>query len=171
MRLRMQRTGVVLAVALGASGFVDSRTASADPGSDPVCIEPGRYRSAPEMVTDLQNGNRLWQRRVAVRLSQPEAARYCADLVVGGVRGFHLPSPEELGSLRFKAGGLFGGHKHYCVPSIDQDAFPETPAAEFWTSRTSADGTGWYVGFDDGRVHKDVQTDALWVRCVLSPAS
>jgi hypothetical protein len=156
-------------MALVASGLGDSRAASADPGGDPLCIEAGRYHAAPEMVTDLQNGNRLWQRRVSARLSQPDAARYCADLVVAGMRGFHLPSVEELGSLRYQAGGLFGGHRHFCVPSIDQDAFPETPAAEFWTSRTAGDGTGWYVGFDDGRVHKDVQSDPLWVRCVLTP--
>jgi hypothetical protein len=133
---------------------------------DPLCVEPGRYRAQPEVVIDLHNDDRMWQRRVSERLPHAEAQRYCADLVLDGVRGFRLPTPDELSSLRYKPGGLFGGHRHYCVPSIDQAAFPETPAAEFWTSRVNPDGTAWYVGFDDGRSHRDDASDPLWVRCV-----
>jgi hypothetical protein len=129
-------------------------------------VEVGRYEVTAEVVLDRQHEGRYWQRRVSERLPQREAARYCEQLSVGGFGGFRLPTPEELRSLRYKPGGLFGGHRHYCVPSIDQAAFPETPAAEFWTSRVAPDGTGWYVGFDDGRSHRDAVTDPLWVRCV-----
>jgi hypothetical protein len=138
---------------------------------DPLCVEPGRYRAMPELVVDLQHQDRVWQRRVSERMSQPDAVRYCANLSVGGMRGFRLPTPDELGSLRYKPGGLFGGGRHYCVPTIDQDAFPETPAAEFWTSRVAGDGTAWYVDFSDGRRHKDVMSDSLWVRCVAPSAA
>jgi hypothetical protein len=135
---------------------------------DPLCVEPGRYRVTAELVVDTHHDGRQWQRRATMKLPHAEAQRYCADLEIEGQRGFRLPAPEELGSLRYKAGGLFGGgrSRHYCVPSIDQAAFPETPAAEFWTSRVMPDGTAYYLGFDDGRMHKDVVTDALWVRCV-----
>jgi len=155
--------------AVGLSG--PHRTASCVTGAcDPLCVEAGRYRTTPELVFDRRHEGRVWQRRASERLPHPDAARYCADLDVDGVRGFRLPTPEELGSLRYKAGGLFGGHRHHCIPSIDQEAFPETPAAEFWTSRVAGDGTAWYVGFDDGRMHRDVTSDPLWVRCVAASA-
>lgn len=174
----MARSGLAVAVVLvslgapapaGGEGAADREAAScAAAGCDPLCVEPGRYRPTEEVVVDTRAGGRVWQRRVSERLPHPEAARYCAGLVLEGRRGFRLPSPEELSGLRYKPGGLFGGgsSRHYCVPSIDQAAFPETPAAEFWTARVMADGTAWYVGFDDGRSHRDVQSDPLWVRCV-----
>jgi hypothetical protein len=143
--------------------------ASASDERDPLCVDMGRYRVTRDTVTDRQTGL-VWQRRVDMRLPQPEAVRYCADLVLEGARGFRLPTAQELSGVRYKPGGLFGGGHHYCIPCIDQVAFPETPADAFWTSRTAPDGRGWYVGFDDGRAHWDVQSDPLWVRCVRGPA-
>lgn len=160
---------ILSSVGLPALGGLDPgapREASASADTDPLCVEAGRYRVLPEVVIDLHNEGRTWQRRASERLPHAEAQRYCAGLVLGGMRGFRLPTPDELNSIRYKPGGLFGGHRHYCVPSIDQAAFPETPAAEFWTSRISPDGTAWYVGFDDGRSHRDDASDPLWVRCV-----
>ena len=157
------RAGSALALAASALALAGGLGAV---DRDPLCVEVGRYQSTGEVVIDRRNSGRMWQRRVDQRLSQPEAERYCAGVVLDGLRGFRLPTPDELGSLRYKAGGLFGGGRHYCIPCLDQEAFPETPAAEFWTSGTAPDGLGWYVGFDDGRKHKDVREDALWVRCV-----
>jgi Protein of unknown function (DUF1566) len=136
---------------------------------DPLCVDVGRYKATEAIVTDTRTGL-VWQRRVDVRLPQPEAARACEGLVLDGTGGFRLPTPPELAGIRYKPGGLFGGGHPYCIPCIDQSAFPDTPADLFWTSRTEPDGTGWYVGFDDGRSHRDVQSDALWVRCVRDPA-
>jgi hypothetical protein len=135
---------------------------------DPLCVDVGRYKVTQETVIDTQSGL-SWQRRVDLRLPQPEAARSCGGLALDGVAGFRLPTPQELDGIRYKPGGLFGGGRHYCIPCIDQVAFPETPPDLFWTSRTEPDGTAWYVGFDDGRSHRDVQSDALWVRCVHDP--
>lgn len=162
------RAGFAAALIALVSAFGERgrRSAPASGERDPLCVEPGRYRVTQEVAVDQRSGGRAWQRRVDHRLPQAEAARYCAGVVLDGMGGFRLPTPEELGSLRYKPGGLFGGHRHYCVPCLDQEAFPETPAAEFWTSATSADGLGWYVGFDDGRKKKDAVDDALWVRCV-----
>ncbi len=135
---------------------------------DPLCVDAGRYTVTREIVDDTQRGHALWQRLVTERLPQPDAVRYCADLTLEGLGGWRLPSPLELNTIRYKPGGLFGGghSRHYCVPCVDQAAFPETPAALFWTSRSNADDTAWYVGFDDGRMHRDVRTEPLWVRCV-----
>ena len=85
-----------------------------------------------------------------------------------GLDGWRLPAPEELSRIRYAPGGLFGGGsgRHYCIPSIDQAAFPDTPAELFWTSCLGPDDTAWYVGFDDGRSHRDARSDELWVRCV-----
>jgi hypothetical protein len=152
-----------------ASAVEGAVAAECIPGAcDPLCIDPGRYTVTPEIVSDGQTGHTLWQRHVSVRLPQPEAVRYCADLTLEGLHGWRLPSPAELSGIRYKPGGLFGGghSRHYCIPCVDQAAFPETPAELFWTSRVNADDTAWYVGFDDGRSHRDVRSEALWVRCV-----
>jgi Protein of unknown function (DUF1566) len=135
---------------------------------DPLCVDTGRYTVTPEVVEDTQTGHTLWQRVVSTRLPQPDALRYCTALTLDGLRGWRLPSPVELNGIRYKPGGLFGGghSRHYCIPCIDQAAFPETPAALFWTSRTNGDDTAWYVGFDDGRSHRDDIREPLWVRCV-----
>jgi hypothetical protein len=160
----------VIAVALSC----DVRTGRADDGEaqacalgecDPLCVDVGHYKVTEELVTDTQTGL-VWQRRVDVRLPQPEAARDCEGIVIEGIGGFRLPTPPELVAIRYKPGGLFGGGHPYCIPCIDQSAFPDTPADLFWTSRTAPDGTAWYVGFDDGRSHRDAATDPLWVRCV-----
>jgi hypothetical protein len=148
-------------------------TAECVPGAcDPLCVDVGRYAVTREIVEDRVEDHRLWQRLVSVRLSQPEAARYCAGLSLEGISGWRLPTPKELQSIRHKPGGLFGGgsSRHYCVPSIDQAAFPETPADLFWTSRVDSGDTAWYVGFDDGRTHRDVSSDSLWVRCTHDPS-
>jgi hypothetical protein len=175
-RLVMQRWLLYAAAALSCTDAGAAAEREPQPAAescvtgdcDPLCVEAGRYRTTPELVVDTRNQGRTWQRRATMKLPHAEAQRYCENLVIDGMRGFRLPAPEELGSLRYKAGGLFGGghSRHYCVPSIDQAAFPETPAAEFWTSRVMPDGTAMYMGFDDGRMHRDVLTDALWVRCV-----
>ena len=138
---------------------------------DPLCVDLGRYRVTEEVAYDSASEHRLWQRRAVARLPWEDAIRYCKDLTLDGLRGWRLPSPEELGQIRYKPGGLFGGGhtRHYCIPSIDQAAFPETPADLFWTSRRMPDDTAWYVDFGDGRSHRDVRSDPLWVRCTLDP--
>ena len=164
-----------LGVALTPSPAGEIASASAAecvPGScDPLCVDIGRYTVTPEIVDDAQTGHMLWQRLVAMRLAQPDAARYCTELTLEGLGGWRLPAPTELSGIRYKPGGLFGGgsSRHYCIPCLDQAAFPETPAAPFWTSRSGADDTAWYVGFDDGRMHRDARSELLWVRCAHDP--
>jgi hypothetical protein len=132
---------------------------------DPLCVEVGRYRVTDQVVEDTTGDHLSWQRRVSARLPWDEAASYCACLELEGRRAWRLPTPVELAGIRYKPGGLFPSGHHFCVPSIDQAAFPETPADLFWTAKIGTDDTAWYVGFDDGRLHRDTRTEALWVRC------
>jgi hypothetical protein len=161
---------------LCGGGWLDVTPTMADclpAACDPLCVEAGRYRVTEDVVDDTAQEHRLWQRRTSERHAWEDAVRYCADLTLDGLRGWRLPSPAELQGIRYKPGGLFGesGRRHYCIPSIDQAAFPETPADQFWTSRRMPDDTAWYVDFGDGRSHRDVRSDALWVRCTLDPPS
>jgi hypothetical protein len=183
--LRMRAAGLSLAlgtlwvpgprVAPGQAPACESAepTAASCPGGacDPTCVDVGRYDVTDAVVDDTRNGHRLWQRRVSVSLPWEEAVQYCAALTLDGTGGWRLPTPLELEAIRLHPGGLFGGGSkaHYCIPCVDQAAFPDTPAALFWTSRRMPDDTAWYVGFDDGRSHRDTRTDALWVRCTRDP--
>jgi Protein of unknown function (DUF1566) len=137
---------------------------------DPLCVDAGRYHVTEEVVDDASS-HLLWQRRVDARLPWDEAVLYCQRLTLDGIGGWRLPAPTELSGIRYRPGGLFGeaATRHYCVPSIDQAAFPETPADPFWTSRRMPDDTAWYVDFADGRSHRDTRSDDLWVRCTHAP--
>ena len=136
-----------------------------------VCEEPGRYDVRADVVVDTANGGRLWQRAVDPALrSQPEAIAYCESLVLGGERGWRLPIVQELQTLRLKPSGLEGGPQ-YCMPSIDQTAFPSTPAAEFWSATVRAAGDGLFTEFDDGRTHPSDLATPMYVRCVHDASS
>ena len=136
-----------------------------------VCEEPGRYDVRADVVVDTANGGRLWQRAVDPALrSQPEALAYCESLVLGGERGWRLPIVQELQTLRLKPSGLEGGPQ-YCMPSIDQTAFPSTPAAEFWSATVRAAGDGLFTEFDDGRTHPSDLATPMYVRCVHDASS
>jgi Protein of unknown function (DUF1566) len=169
-------TGCGHGIIAGADEIGDDGTV--DPGGectgscDPLCVDAGRYRVIDHLVEDTSAGSRLWQRAVGARLPWVDAEDYCAALTLDGLEGFRLPSPDELRGIRYDPGGLFGeaSSRHYCVPSIDQSAFPDTPAREFWTSLTMPDDTAWYVDFADGRSHRDTLSDPLWVRCTRDGA-
>ncbi len=162
-------------VAPAADGASDEPDAGAmvcvSAACDPLCVDEGRYVVMDQVVFDTRASRRAWQRRVSVRLPWEEAVQYCEALGLDGTGGWRLPTPGELQGIRYKPGGLFGGgsSRHYSIPSIDKAAFPDTPAELFWTSRRMPDDTAWYVGFDDGRSHRDVRTDPLWVRCTRDP--
>ncbi len=134
---------------------------------DPYCKDGTRYSVSSGVVFDSAHSNRRWQRSLGPKRTQSSAASYCSSLNLGGTTGWRLPTQSELSDIRLHPGGLFGGGSsaHYCVPSIDQYAFPCTPSSLFWTSRVESDGTAWYVGFDDGRTHRDDVNDPLYVRC------
>jgi hypothetical protein len=90
-----------------------------------------------------------------------EAQAYCAELNLGGLSGWRLPTVKELSSLVDFTVAL--------GPTINETAFPNiTFPSRFWTSSPSAfqSGTAWAVHFDGGNSSfDDVGTDYS-VRCV-----
>ena len=93
------------------------------------------------------------------------AKAYCAGLALGGLSGWRLPAVTELTTIVDLT---------RTSPSIDPTAFPNTPAADFWTSSPdtspytpSLSGqSARSVLFDDGSLRSEgVNSDNL-VRCV-----
>jgi hypothetical protein len=104
--------------------------------------------------------NLTWQRAVSpTTMEWPAAGAYCAALVLGGRDDWRLPARIELVSLVD-----FTRH----TPTINTDAFPDTPSAWFWTSSTLADipGFAWYVYFETGFSQYIDETFEYRVRCV-----
>lgn len=133
------------------------------------CVDIGRYEAKGAAVIDTAAG-KVWQRLVdPVTRTQPEAVAYCTSLNVDGQTGWRLPSVAELGSIRFKPGLIKGGTDS-CSPSIDQSAFPDTPASVFWTSTARPLGDVYYTNFADGRSHGSQLDEPMFVRCVHDAA-
>jgi len=118
-------------------------------------------------VTDTSTGL-VWQRDgsgsrpicfLTPYCTWAEAQAYCAGLTLDG-SGWRLPTFTELQSIVDTT--VTSG------ATINQVAFPNTPAAWFWTSSPSAgsSGGGRYVAFGNGYVGDDVEGYFLNVRCV-----
>ena len=129
------------------------------------CMTLGRYDVAGAAVIDSTDGM-IWQRDVVPqRFTQPQAIAYCASLELESRRDWRLPEASELVNIRLSPGLIKGGGG-YCVPSIDQVAFPDTPADEFWTATRRPEEQGVYTDFADGRSHYADPSLPLHVRCV-----
>ncbi len=129
------------------------------------CQEIGRYTIAGAVVFDA-NERRVWQRDVdPQRRTQREAITYCASLELDGHRGWRLPDASELVDIRYLPGLIEGGPSS-CMPSIDQNAFPDTPPDIFWTRTERPDDQGVFTDFADGRSHFADPKVPAYVRCV-----
>jgi hypothetical protein len=128
---------------------------------------PGRYTVSPGVVYD--NRTQLtWQREVAAdSYSRPDAITYCSNLSLHG-SSWRLPTVRELLTL-------YDPTRY--SPSIDGNAFPNTPAETFWSSslyavsggRVSAyvyPGEPWSIDFGYGFMSTYFADTALRVRCV-----
>jgi hypothetical protein len=112
------------------------------------------------LVTDNVTGL-IWQRNVDSRShTWDEAKQYCACLTIDGVAGWRLPSRIELVSIAdWTASG----------PSIDSNAFPNTPGDSFWTSSVLTDpGLGWLVYFGSGFTSYSDMGSLYRARCTLT---
>jgi Protein of unknown function (DUF1566) len=115
----------------------------------------------PGVVVDRITGL-IWQRTLTDKFYKfQDAERQCDGLDLAGHRDWRLPSRIELVSLLDTT---------RIQPSIDMDAFPNTPIDWFWTSSLAADNpsAAWYVYFYFGYPKTDDMSNSFSVRCVRS---
>jgi len=102
----------------------------------------------------------MWQRKPAAEQLDWEAAQhYCGCLGLAGYGDWRLPSRIELVSLV---------DYRRQEPSIDIEAFPETPNTWYWSSSAVAGDplVAWYLSFMDGNTHEASRDVSYGVRCV-----
>jgi hypothetical protein len=122
----------------------------------------GRYTISGGAVYDTRT-KLTWQQAVpSTTYAWSDAKAYCGTAAVGSILGGtgRLPTVRELSTL-FDASQTSG-------PSIDQSAFPSTPATYFWTSTPVAgDSTSaWAVLFSNSGPNPHTSTTLSNVRCV-----
>jgi hypothetical protein len=101
--------------------------------------------------------NLVWQQQASsTTMTWALAKTYCPS-------GLRLPTGKELRSIVDFTVGPPG-------PTIDQTAFPGTPAERFWTSSpyvgASAYASAWVVLFSDGTSNYQDKSNSYRVRCV-----
>jgi hypothetical protein len=110
-------------------------------------------------VSDAATGL-VWQRHLAEQpLSWHDAKQYCDCLSLAGQDDWGLPSRMELVSIVDETRQN---------PSIDEEAFPDTPLEWFWSASPLAGQAEqyWYVAFFDGDTHAASAEQLYWARCV-----
>ncbi len=144
-RWMIMTTALILAASWTNHGYADA--------------PEGRYTIGDGTVLDTKT-NLEWQQTISEDSFTWEAAKtHCSTLSLNGSAPWRLPSMKELQTLV---------DRRRMVPAIDLKAFPNTPAAHFWTSSPLAGSASdaWYVGFDYGNTYYDAVTNTYRVRCV-----
>jgi len=123
----------------------------------------GRFKNVleHEAVLDKETGL-VWEKSPSTSTDTwTNAISHCADLEVGGRKGWHLPTVEQLASLvDTSVGGdpkLPSGHKFLNVLS-----------SGYWSATTYAGNTAnaWYVTFYDGSVSNASKSNVTHAWCV-----
>jgi hypothetical protein len=111
-----------------------------------------------EAVLDKETGL-VWEK-------SPAGSRYgwsdhCADLFLGGRKGWHLPTIEQLTSLADPS--VLTG-----VTLPDGHPFTNVMSSQYWSATTVADAPGdaWGVSFYNGGVGKLDKTSNAFTWCV-----
>ncbi len=102
----------------------------------------------------------LWQRQLDPRrFAWKDAVDYCDGLTLAGWDDWRLPSRVELVSILDLT---------RTDPSINLQAFPDTPGEWFWTASRQADDPtkAWFVYFYFGYPDTDPQQNMYPARCV-----
>ncbi|MCK5805738.1 MAG: DUF1566 domain-containing protein, partial [Lentisphaeria bacterium] len=131
---------------------------------EPAFGQDGNYADPPAYTVDTDTvvdaGTQLvWQRGLAdEQLDWWHARDYCATLELGGRTDWTLPSRNELISI------IDAGRQ---TPSIDPDAFPNSPPGFFWTaSPVPFLSLAYGIRFDQGYVYDHDPINQCYVRCV-----
>lgn len=121
-------------------------------------IHPLQYELRPEVVRDVVTGLE-WQRETPTERYDWWAARsYCAELELGGLRDWRLPSRIEMVSI-IDFGRL--------DPVIDLEAFPDTPSEFYWTaSPVPFLAFAYGIRFELGFIYDHDPSTTGRVRCV-----
>jgi Protein of unknown function (DUF1566) len=125
--------------------------------TEPLTGTPPRETS-DDLVTDELTGL-TWQRAVSsASMTFPDAVAACAALDLSG-SGFRLPTLREFQTV------VNGARTS---PSVDEQAFPDTPPTLFWTQTPVAGFPeyAWAVSFTDGSDMWLSKPSAARVRCV-----
>lgn len=164
--------GVVGAVAVGGFLFMEGMPGK-QPAESPNLIA-GRYIDHGNgTITDTQS-SLMWKKcseGQSDNTCNGEVSRYEWDDAMSRFKGgvsfagysdWRMPTKEELKSLVYCSNGKnspwsdfepCGDEGTYQRPTINQQAFPNTPNAWFWSSSSYAndgDNDAWFVGFDYG---------------------
>ncbi len=85
-----------------------------------------------------------------VKYTYAAAKQKAAAVAKDGGKAWRIPTREELVALV----DMTGKKK----PRIDTKAFPQTPSAPFWASRTGSDDNlnAWLVNFANGKVRANL---------------
>jgi hypothetical protein len=126
-------------------------------GAAPRCYPTKRFKVLDDLLVRDTLTKLVWQRQAsAVVMTRTEAKTYCSS--TGD--GFRLPTVKELRSIVDLTVGWPG-------PTIQQEAFPNTPGENFLTSTPSAGPEcEWVVSFGNGGSACVGGSDHFRVRCV-----
>lgn len=116
------------------------------------------YAVAEQTATEA-NCRLTWQRTFTEKKTWGDAVTYCADLNLGGFNDWRLPSRIELVSLV----------DFTRLPSIDQEAFPNTANDYFWSASPTSPRRDFYFSlyFGAGLTAFGIPSSAsAHVRCV-----
>lgn len=122
----------------------------------------GRYTIGNGAVYDTKT-NLTWQQVISLSMhTQGDAASYCATLGLAGVT-WRLPTMREILTIVDLSVAPPG-------PTIDVTAFPDTPAAFFWSSTpySGTPGNAWSAQFQYGFAYGNLMSDTSYARCVHS---
>jgi hypothetical protein len=134
------------------------------PDSTTTLHPPSYENNQDSTVTDTVTGL-MWEQPVSpTSFTWAEAKAHCSalsDAALGGHRDWRLPTRIELGSLVDYAVADPG-------PTIDDTAFPSTPAERFWCETPNAQSLSmaWTVDFSSGQVYDETVASSYRVRCV-----
>ncbi len=120
----------------------------------------GRYTTANGTVYDTKT-RLTWQQAASSSMyTQTDAVTFCSTLGLNGAT-WRLPTMKELLTIADLSVAPPG-------PTIDSTAFPNTPAAYFWSSTlyNGTPGEAWSVLFIYGFSYGNTMTDMSYARCV-----